>query len=168
MSTAKIYCLDDRYVDEYDTMSIMNGLLNGSYYYAGSVEAGNPEDAWVKSQNENHPNALVRVEEGTTFRFGTLEDLLAEYQGDYEATERAIKRRGYKVLPAVWNGEFAQPSTKVGDVIEMGGVLYRVAPVGMEKLAWGESAKTLVGNLRANPWAPKREINEDFDSLITD
>ena len=170
MPTFKIYALDDRNVNEYDNLECMQGLLNGSYYYAGSVEADDLEGAWMATQNDNHPNALVRVEEGTTFRFGTLADLLSECQGDYQEVERQIKRRGYKVLPAVWNGEFPQRSSKVGDVFMVDGELHRVDGAGFSRLAGGESAEVMVAekNMKANPWAPKREINEDFDQLITD
>lgn len=147
MATYKIYALDDRNVNERDSISIQTGLLDGAYYYAGSVEADSLEIAYCASQNDNCPNPVTGYESGNPI-YG----------------------------PAVWNGEFAQISTKVGDVFEVDGELYRVSPAGFDRIAYGEAVKILLNNTKDNPWAPggehnptpKREINTEFDNLITD
>lgn len=165
MSTYKIYCIDNlRSIDdERDPLSIMNGMMDGAYYYAGSVEADDLEGAWMATQNDNCPNEVVFSATCQT----TLQELLRD-NSDYQEVVERIKRQGGIIKPAVWNGEFAQRSTMVGDVFEVDGELYRVAPCGFERMAYGKTAGILVKNMKANPWAPKREINEDFDSLITD
>lgn len=139
--TYKIYSLDDRKISGRDGMKVLNGLMNGSYYYAGSVEVDSLEEAWMASQNDTHPNPVTGYESGNPI-YG----------------------------PAIWNGEFAQPSTKVGDVFLVDGEIHRVAPAGFKRVAWGNAAETIFiildRDAKRNPWA--HEINEDFDSLITD
>ena len=162
MPTYKIYSLDDRNVNEYDEKEIEKGLLDGSYYYAGSVEADDVEGAWMASQNDHHKNPVLDADGKVVLE--SFQDMTAKlFVNDWELAGKYVADRGWTVGPAVWNGEFAQPSTKVGDVFEADGVFYRCAPVGFEVLK-----DALVGSLKVNRWAPEREINEDFDSLITD
>lgn len=167
MKTYKIYSLDDRNVNEYDALEIMQGLMDGSYYYAGSVQAEDIEGAWMATQNDTHANPVLDADENVVI--GSFQDMTSkEFDNDWELAGKYVADRGWTVGPAVWNGEFAQPSTKVGDVFEVDGELYRVAPCGFERMAYGKTAGILVKNLKKNRWAPEREINEDFDSLITD
>ena len=164
MAKVTIFHLNnERNVNVYDGLSIMEGMLDGEYYLAGEVEVDGLEQAWLQSQNDNHENWLER----DGIKFGTYNDIVTEYQGDFEGAERAIKRRGYTVLPAVWNGEFAQRSSKVGDVFLLDGQLYMVAGCGFKPLAHGQAAEIMVEKMAANPWKPvEREINEEFDALV--
>ncbi len=161
---------------------VIRMLTDGSFCDAGTVEVKDEftpngvsnEDmyesmlceTYQQTQNDMHDNMLER----NGVRLNTFQNLVTEFGGDYQAAEEAVERRGYKVLPAVWNGEYAQRSSMVGDIFIIEGHVFRVQPVGF-KFIVAESAldgtHRRIGKLALgeNRYAPKPEPRNDFDAL---
>ncbi len=147
---------------------IRQGLRDGMFYLAGEFEVDvepvyNEEKdrmeydamldaAFRHTQNDLHPNPVLRYEGGNPV-YG----------------------------PAVWNGEFAQRSSMVGDLFVVDdGLVFEVGRnFDFNRISGSFRLLKKHGraNLIANPWAPggeyetaeeRRPLNTEFDELLTD
>ena len=170
---------------------IRQGLRDGMFYLAGEFEVNaeaiydDEKDCFDRSpildaafrhtQNDVHENP-VTDRDGRVVT--TLQELLSKY---CESTvRRHLERDVLSVQPAAWNGEFAQRSSMVGDlfVIDDAMVFEVGRTFGFNKISNSLRAMKKLGrvNLIDNPWAPgglhnpapMRELNEEFDQLLTD
>jgi hypothetical protein len=130
-------------------------LLDGKFYFAGTVEAETADDAldlaWQWTQNDYHNMVLDK---------------------------NPIHPETGKPLPIRWNGKFAQRSSMVGDVFLVGDTVYVVASTGFEDLnplgALGAAAAIALSS-SSNPYDDGRDgwpedgrvFNSMFDALMT-
>ena len=130
-------------------------LLNGKFYYAGTVEVETADDAlgltWQWTQNDYHNMALDK---------------------------NPVHPETGKPLPIRWNEKFAQRSSMVGDVFLMGDTVYVVASTGFDNLnplgALGAAAAIALSSSN-NPYDDGKDgwpenglvFNSMFDALMT-
>lgn len=123
------------------------------------------DEAYRLSQNDVHHNPVLdRAGNVVIESFQSMAS--SEFGGDQYLADRYVKDRGWKIGPAVWNGEFAQRSSMIGDLIVVDDHVFRVHNgFGFKFIKMISKEEMDLGVNDYKP-VPAPVINTEFDELV--